>query len=246
MVNLPKGWDEIFVDQFIDLKNLSDDDMFFNRQIKILSILTDTDANDERWLDLDVEELAKSIGSLNWMKSDPTNNFKVTINDLTAIDINKLSFGEFIDLEYYFNLNYFENLSKICAIMYRKTKTNEWGDLVFEDYSNINIEKRSEVFDELPISYIYGIIDYYLTFKKKLFSTYETLFEPQIEGDEDETNYDAEDLKEMENEKAMQQWGWENVLYKLSNNDITKYDQITKMPVIFIFNQMSFIKDMKL
>jgi hypothetical protein len=69
---------------------------------------------------------------------------------------------------------------------------------------------------------------------------------PEDDQYDDEDELDEEDIEAENNEKVYRNWVWENILYKLSNGDITKYDTITAMPLIFIFNQLSFMKDMKI
>lgn len=248
-INLPKNWDSVLADQFIELKKLDDvESSFFIKQIEMLAILTDTLPDDEIWEDLDVEELSNLIKDISWLKQEPSNDFKKTIDNLTCIDINQLKFGEFIDLEHYFSSNnYYQNLFEICAIFYRQTKTNEWGKLIIEPYSNVNISERSEKFKELPITYIYGLIKYYKNYKENILKTYEKLFEPQFDTtEEDSTEYDPEDIAIIEEEKVMVKWGWENVIFKLTKGDIIKYEEITDLPLVMVLNHLSHIKDMKL
>ncbi len=248
-INLPKSWEDIYVDQFIALKKMDDSESsFFIKQINILAILTDTLPNDEMWEDLDVEELNNLIKQIKWLHTEPSNEFKKNIDNLTCIDINNISLGEFIDIEFYFSENqYYENIFKICSIFYRQTKTNDWGHIEYEPYELIDIDKRAAKFEDLKITDIYGLIKYYTDFKKLIQTTYSTHFEPIIEDvEEEDVQYDIEEQAEIENEKILSKWGWENILYKLSNGDITKYNDLTKLPVIFIFNHLSYIQEMKL
>jgi len=247
-INLPKSWEDIYVDQFIALKKMDDSESsFFIKQIKILAILTDTLPNDEMWEDLDVELLTDYIKKIKWLNTEPSNQFKKNIDEFTCIDINKLSFGEFIDLEHYFGDNqYYDNIYKICAIFYRKTKVNEWGHLEFEPYEFIDIDERASVFEDLKITDIYGIMNYFFEFKELIQTTYANHFEPIIEDTDEEVEYDIEEQAEIEKEKILSKWGWENIIYKLAKGDITKYDELTKLPIIFIFNHLSYIKDMNL
>jgi len=249
-IKLPKSWDEIYADQWVELKKLDDEESsFFIRKIKILAILTDTLPDDEKWEDLDVEELTKLIDEIKWLKYEPSNEFKKIIDDFTCIDINKLKLGEFIDLEYFFSESYIDNIFKICAILYRKTKKDEWGHLLYEPYHLIDINERSKYFEDLPISYIFGIIKYYLDFKETIISTYQLLFEPIInenEIEEEIIEYDPEEQEQIKKEEILTKWGWENVIYKLSNSDITKYDDITNLPLIFVLNHLSYMKDLNL
>lgn len=245
MIKIANSWDETFVDQYIALKDITSQG-FYESRLEVLSILSDTLSDDDMWQDMFESELSNMISNLGWLKREPTQDFSKEIDGLSIIDINTLKFGEFIDLEYYFNENYINNLPTICAILYRKTKVDEWSNIIYEPY-NYDITKRSKLFYELPITKVYGVIKYYLDFKKNITSQYDYIFEPifdeeDIEGDNE---YDEEDIEQEKAEELNKKWGWERVLYNLANEDITKYDSILEMPVIFIFNQLSFIKDIQ-
>jgi hypothetical protein len=248
-LTIPKNYDSVLVDQFIALRKLDEDNSsFFIKQIEILSILTDTLPDDEIWEDMDVEELSNITKELNWLRIEPSNDFKKKIDKYTCIDINQLTFGAFLDIEAYVNENYIKNIMNICAVLYRQTRLDDWGNLEIEPYSNINIEERAKIFEELYITDIYGIVKYYLEFKDLVTTAYNTLFEPNIPEEEIEEviEYDAEELADIEAEKIQTKWAWERILYEFADGDITKYDTILSLPVIFIFNQMAFKKEMKL
>lgn len=239
---IPKSWSEIYLDQFVSIRTLETRSIYSN-SLEILAILTDTTSNDEVWDDMDLDDMNNLINDILWLKNEPSNNFKRHIDDLEIIDINKITFGEFLDLEYYFT-DYYNNLGKICAVMYRKHRIDEWGIKRYEPYPEYDINERAMFFEDKSITDVYGIIKYYLDFKEMINKTYD-LFEPSIDDDElDEL--DEEDIEAEKQEKVYRNWVWENILHKLSNGDITKYDDILKKPIIFIFNQLSFQKDMKI
>ena len=248
MFNVPKSWDEVFLDQYQEIIKINETDSpFFIKQMNTLSILTDTLVDDDVWEDMDIEEMAIITKGLSWLKQDPSDQFKQVIDKYTIKDINTLTLGEFIDLEFFFSENYIDNLPKICAILYRQNKLDEWGNIVVEPYSVIVLNDRAKTFESLPINNIYGIIKYYLDFKEKIIETYVNIFEPTIEYDETEVvEYDEDEKIEIEKEETMTKWSWEHILNGLSDGDITKYDEITNLPLIFILNQLSFRKEMKL
>jgi hypothetical protein len=239
---IPKSWSEIYLDQFVSIRTLETKSIYSN-SLEILSILTDTSSNDAVWDDMDIDEMNDLINDIMWLKNEPTTNFKRHIGDFEIVDINKITFGEFLDLEYYFT-DYYNNLSKICAVLYRKYKIDDWGIKRYEPYPEYNLDERALLFQDMFITEIYGVIKYYLDFKELIHKTYD-LFEP-TDLDYDEEDLDEEDLEAEKSEKIYRNWVWENILHKLSNGDITKYDRITAMPLIFIFNQLSFMKDMKI
>lgn len=247
LFNLPNNWDEVYTEQFISLRNIPTDIPVFTRQIEILGILTDILPDDDIWDDMDINDLTRYIVSLKWLKQEPTTNPSKKIDEYTLLDINKITFGEFIDLEHFFT-DYYNNLPLICSILYRKTKLDEWQNIQYEKY-NYDIYTRQSFFLDQPITKVYGVLKYYLDFKNSIHNNYQSLFEPIIEEDDDyseEDITDPEELKEIEEEKKHKKWAWENILYKLSEGDITKYDAILDKPVIFIFNQMGFLKEMKI
>lgn len=247
-INIPRSWDEVFTDQFITLSKLETTEMaFYEKNMEILSILTDTMPDDECWEDMDIDELTNHIKNIKWVMTEPPSTFNKNMLNFEIIDINRLTFGEFIDLDYFFAENYYDNLTKIAAILYKKTKRDEWDNLVYEPYGKYSIDERAILFEEVKITEIFGIIRYYLDFKKELAKIYEQLFEPNFEDIEEDPDlqYEDEEKDLIRQEEMAKKWSWESVLYKLSDGDVSKYDIITEMPVIFIFNQMSFIRDMK-
>lgn len=247
-INLPNNWDEVLLDQYILLKNQGEiKNMVFSEHSRILSILTDTLPEDDVWEDMDIIEMFSLIEKLKWLNHPPTNDFKVDLNGLKVIPIETITLGEFIDLDTLFSEDYIENLPKIIGIFYRKIKEDEWGNLIYEPHGVYDFQKRGELFLESPITYFYGLINYFMGFKKMINSSYEPLFEPVIsEEDEEEQEYDAEEQEEIKREMVHKKWAWESLLHKLSGGDLTKYDTLLKMPVIFIFNQLGFRKELNI
>lgn len=227
-MNLPKNWSQIKVDQFIELHNLEESQgSLFLYQLEQLAILTDQDADD---IDITTDELVQYLTELRWSRSEPK-GLKHEINDKVFKGMD-LTLGEFIDLEHYFADDYVNNLPVIASILYRRHKVNEWGDRVLEPYK-YNPKDRESEFLELPITDIYGLIPEYLKFRENVMKAYENLFSPDLP---DDGEMDEEDLNE---EKKESKWSWELLLFSLANEDITKVDHITDLPLIFVFNFLS-------
>lgn len=247
---LPKNWDEVLLDQYILLgENKEEEYDKFDNDLRILSILTDTLPEDEVWESMDIVEFIKLVSGLEWINHPPTNDFKRDLDGFSIIPIEKITLGEFIDLDSLFSSDYIENLSKIVGIFYRKTREDEWGNIIYEPHGVYDFEKRGELFLEYPITHFYGLIKYFMEFKSLINSSYEPLFEPVIvDGDDEDVQdeYDPDEQEEIKREETFKKWAWESVLHKLSDGDITKYDRITELPVIFIFNQLGFRKEMDL
>jgi hypothetical protein len=254
LINIPKNWDECHIDQYIAIKQLEQDTemSFYSKQIEKLAILTDTMSNDDIWEDMSVEEISGLIKQLHWLRMEPSKNYKREILGMKCVEINKISLGEFLDLEYLFT-DYHSNLTKICGVLYRKTKTNEWGTEIYQPYSDVNFDKAHLPFEDLLITDVYGVIPEYLNFKELITTTYQELFEPVIQEDDSENEealnelFDEAERAEMEKqEQRNKKWGWELILRRLSNGDITKIEAILRMPLIFILNQLSMNKELPL
>jgi len=245
-LKLPKSWNDITVEQFIELRSLNNEDFdsLFSYEIECLSILTDIDVDE--FDDMEIDELSKIVKQVTFIKKQPSNIFKNEINNLTYIGLNDLKLGEFIDLEYYFANDYVKHLTYISSVLYRKTKLSEWEELIFEDYS-FNIEKRKEQFNDLPITSIYGIIAEYIKFRENFLKVYENLFNPIFDEDElDDEELDEEDIKEQEAEDKINRWSWEHTLYNLANEDVTKIKDVLELNLVFAFNILGMKKELEI
>lgn len=229
---LPKSWQQIKVDQYVELRSLREENFgsLFLFNIELLAIVMDTEADELD--DLTSDELTENINALRWIGRDPV-GMQNNVMRYNLVPLKYLSIGEFIDLESYFANDYIKNLTNICAIRYRKT----------DEKYNYDPTDRADEFNELPITDVYGIIPEYLKFREEFIKAYENLFMPDIEETED---LDAEDKKEEEEEKRLQKWSWERIIYDLCNGDITKVDQVTELPLVMVFNFLSMKHELKI
>jgi len=156
--------------------------------------------------------------------------------------LDALTLGEFIDLEHY-TMQLAENFTLLLSILYKRWKTDEWGNLVFEDYI-YKLNDRQEVFNEVSINEVFGAVYNYINYANDFKKRYENLFNPVIE--EEEFELDAEDMKAEAEEKVFTKWSWEKLLYDLSNQDLTKIDAVTDLNLIFVFNMLSMVEELQL
>ena len=84
--------------------------------------------------DLPVIELKRVMNELAWIKNEPHKKYSKTIGEYTILDFKRITWGMFIDLEYYYSKDYIVNMETICGILYRKTKIDEWGVSIIEPY----------------------------------------------------------------------------------------------------------------
>lgn len=244
---LPKSWGDIYADQFIDLKSIEiDSNGFFYRQMHILSILTETSLEDEYWGDIGVDELNVMLLSLSWLKKEPSTNFSKVIGELTYKNIESLSLGEFIHLDHYVVDGIHNNLFNICALLYRKTKQDGWGSIIYEPYDNLDIEARAVMFSECKIEDIYGIIGVIIDFKKLIEESYTNIFSKPIIIEDDGYVFSEEELADIEAEEKENEekakFSWEFTIHELTDGDITKFNSVMDLSLIFVLNQLSFRK----
>ncbi len=237
-MNLPQSWNQITLNQFIELAKLDekDFDSIFEMQVELLSVLTDEDP--EEFYDLEIDELKALIEPLKFLRQEPRVKVTKQIDKFTFKPFEKITLGEFIDTDYFTVQDKIGNIPIICAIFYRQTKLDDWGNHVFEPYK-YNIFERAEMFKEIPITSVFGVVHEYLKFRDNFTKQYENLFAPQFDEDENTNELTPEEKKEVENEKKKSKYAWESLIYNLANEDLTKVDEITNLPLTFVFNMLS-------
>lgn len=241
-MNLPRNWNEVTVNQWLELNTIDqlEYNSVFLQTIESLSILSDTDP--EELEDLDPEELIDLARKVSFIQREPSNKPKELVKGLMLKPLDRLTLGEFIDLEHY-AMQFVQNFDILLSILYKRWKTDEWGNLIFEPYS-YSIMSRKLLFHEVSINDVYGAVKNYIDYSNDFKKRYENLFNPVIE-DED-TELDEDDLKAEAEEKVFSKWSWEKLLYDLSNQDLTKIDAVTDLNLIFVFNMLSMVEELQL
>ena len=239
---LPKAWNQITIESFIELRTLSDEDGVFNYQIDVLCTLLDCYPEDLD--DITIEELEDLLMEVKFIKDEPHKNYKKEIAVYKLKPFNKITLGEFISLESYFSDNYIEKLLNIVAILYRRVRVNEWGDNVLESY-NYHSNERLDWFLDFPITDVYGLLPEYIKFRDDIIDQYKNLMSESYEDDfETDSTLDAEEQKEIEEEKKQKKWAWEQLIWSLCNEDLTKFHAVCELPLILVFNFLGMKKEL--
>lgn len=239
---LPKAWNQITIESFIELRTLSDEDGVFNYQIDVLCTLLDCFPEDLD--DITIEELEYLLIEVKFIKGEPHKNYKNEIGIYQLKPFNKITLGEFISLESYFSDNYIEKLLNIVAILYRRVRVNEWGDNVLESY-NYHSNDRLNWFLDFPITDVYGLLPEYIKFREDIIDQYKNLMSESYEEDfEPSENMDSEEQKELEEEKKQKKWAWEQLIWSLCNEDLTKFHAVCELPLILVFNFLGMKKEL--
>jgi hypothetical protein len=233
----PTSWDDISVDQFMELKSL---DFETDRdELHMISIILDLPFSQLE--DMLITDLQKYTADINFLSkplsNTPHKSIQIKGQELFKIDLNHISIGEFIDLEELFKIDYIQELPKILSILYRPLIHSDEPDLYpskpepYGDYIN----HRSKLFLEVPINYVYGVIHEYINFRNTIFKSYEGLFDDPIE--------EGEDVELTQSEKNINKWGWSLILYKICDGDPTKFDEATNVGLLLTLNMLSIQKE---
>ncbi|MEO6304666.1 MAG: hypothetical protein ABIP51_16010 [Bacteroidia bacterium] len=251
---MQKVWNNLSVETFqeISLLNKSDFKNESAYRFKIISIVYDLDIEEIEELDyLEILNKLKEISDIkNLSKKEPKSILKTTAGELCLIDLYKITIGEFIDLEFLFIDGYIKNILPILATLYRvktSSKSLLYPDSI-EPYGNY-IQHREPLFKQTRISDVYGVVNRYLEFRKMIFDTYD-LFEESKTPEPIDENLDAITRSEIAQEDAQNErvklWGWQILLLRLANNDPTKLEAATNIPLIQALNLLLMKKEMKI
>jgi len=194
--------------------------------------------------ELAIEELEELLLSVKFIRDEPPKNYKSELDKYKLKLFNKITLGEFISLEAYFSDNYILKLPNIVAILYRRVRVNEWGDETLEPY-NYHSSDRLDWFLDYPVTDVFGLLPEYIKFREGFIDQYKNLMTESYEDDfEIDSNMDAEDLKAVEEEKKQQKWGWEQLIWHLCNEDLTKFHAVCDLPLILVFNFLGMRKEL--
>lgn len=242
-ISLPKQWSDITVEQFLEISEIDKTQGVNAYNSDLLAIVTNMSYDEIDELDLD--EMVLIVAQFKWANTQPSNQYKHELLGMKIKPLCKLCLFEYIDLDYYFNNNYHTNLDKICAILYRQSKVNEWGEVVLETY-DYDIHIRAEKFLDLPITEVYGIVAEFLKFRENFLDVYQNLFgegEGSLTADEKMT-MEPEEIIEVEAEVKNSKWSWERMIYGLTNGDITKSSAVGDLPLTYVFNMLGMKKEL--
>jgi hypothetical protein len=241
---LPKSWNEIDVFQYKEVRDLYSIQEVFNREIEILAALGDINSEDIE--DLDIEDVTVMLADIKYINSEPSKNFKRQLDGYHYKPLDKLTIGEYIDLEFYFSKDYNKHIGHIASILYRQKSVNEWGVTIYEPYA-FSPRDRHELFDEYKINDIYGIIPEFISFRENFMDTYGNLFHDNTaDDDDDERPTNSQESKDLQLKKSEIKWGWERLIYSLCNEDLTKFEEVTNLPLIMTFNMLAMKKELNI
>lgn len=252
-MKLPNSWLEVKTYQFKELRALKDAGGFFNIQLETLGILADVSTDELE--DLTLEEIGALFKSVKWVLHEPkkglSNELLIDGETYYLQPFKKLTLDEFIDLEYFFQNDYLVHISHIASVFWRRIDKDKWQNISFEPYVFSPFD-RSELFDDVEITKIYGIIPEYMKYRENFMQKYAALFNTDDEPDDeklDPKEFDTiedykNELKAQEQSKKARKWGWESLIYDLCEGDFTKIKAVGELPLILVFNMLAMRKEL--
>lgn len=251
MLNLPRGWSEVTVEAYAEMVELQDEAPgVYGFMTGVLSILSGEDEEDIG--DRSAKEVRRLFESVGFLKrptqSAPARTLKVGEDVLTYKGVNSITLGELIDLTEW---NASEvNLSKMAALMYRKTKAGEWGETIVEPRV-YNLEERARLIGEKSVAEVRGVLLDFRSFNEMIRQEYAPIF-TQPESEEEEEADEMPDIRnnyreklQKQKEEAAKKHGWLRLVHEMCGDDVTKSREVLNTSAIYILNIMAMKHDLK-
>lgn len=177
----------------------------FDNLLFTLSVICDIDLSVIE--QLDVEQLQMITNKLTWIGP-------IRTNKKGGVAFNKLTTGQWIDLEMVIKNGLEDNLSYF------------FQKLVGEDVGNESITEY------------YHLINEFIEYRKDLYERFKGLFESNEGEDEQETIKSSEQLYK---DKFNDKWNWYQYLFRLANEDVLQMDKASELNFIASLNHYSFV-----
>jgi hypothetical protein len=258
MLNLPKSWGDITVDQLIEInqitkKNLSDDEFYF----EVISLLSDLPLDELELMDYDeFKLLTKDLEYLTKTPPPfkPKNKITTEAGDMYYFNQwTKLTNGEFIDLEYLImSENYMANIKLILAVLFKKQlkPRDLLSDVEWEPYTG-NLAIRANLFGNQKVVDVFGAISEFLEYRDQFYKLYEGYFGTSEPDELDDVEGEgiisrATRAKEAEKQNNYKKWGWHFLMYNLAGGDPMKFEESYKIPLTLTMNILSMRKELNI
>ena len=227
-ITIPSKLSEITLRQykaFLKVQEVETNDKILNAQI--IRIFCSVPMETVMLLKLqDVNDITKTIYDLLEQKPALVSKFKLNGNQYGFIpQLDEMSFGEYIDLDTF--IGDWDKMEKAMNVLYRPILVSLKDKYSIEDY---NIDTSEDLID-MPMDAVLGAIFFFLEFRNRLIDSYDELFGGGTSRSLDGTT------------NFGRKWGWYQSIYGLSQGDIRRFEDITKLNVHKCFMMLSFMKD---
>lgn len=228
-INLPNGWGEITIDQYYKMVDLKRDDYKYEVEYikEIIKIIIEDDIIFNSLTTDAIITIYKELSFLNEQPiQDDTRTFVIEDKTYTIINnLNEINLGDYINIEVTLENEKNTIINSLDIII---------SGLMDGDFNN----NRNNVRHNVPITIAMSVVKEYFAFRDVLLFNYSGLFGGNKE-EEGDTEFETEIGKPIFSNR----WKWFSIIERLANGDITKFDEVTKQPLISALNLLSYWKE---
>lgn len=172
-MKIPKELKEINLKQLESIANIDENATLQERRLREIAILCNMDYN-ELYYSKDVKSVTKLIDDLKWfyqLTTDDINQdvFEFNVNNINyklCKEMNELSFGQWVDLDYYISENQNNYWTMTKYIMALCSSING-VDHSYPSTAN-DLSERVSIIENLSLDIVYGYTSYFLKKKDRL------------------------------------------------------------------------------
>ena len=209
-------WSDVTVEQFADISELLQEGLTHTDLVlEVGDILIGGVPDDMPVHEFD--ELKKKIAFVSTpFSATPVQTIKDGENTYSLVRYASLNYAKWIDLDVYLTENSLsEAIAPCAAILY---------------------ETSEDVIEKLPITEVYGAIQDYIKYRKGVLEKFRGFLLAEDDEEEEDEELEETDEKPVEEEQPSSRAVWLGTVYDLANGDVTKAQDIFKLPHLLVFN----------
>lgn len=242
MERLPKSWNDVTVGAFLSAKEEESrgGDVLAVR-CGIINAISGVEVVTTRSKLDDVYEAWERVG---FFRNVPK-TYRRRAADRVFIGFETLSLAELIELEHLFESGYYLNLGKILALLYRRYRLGEFGEMVLMSFEAMDIQEEADECEGLNAADVLGVVSAYLSYRDRVQKSKPSVFgrKDQEEAAEEPEEQDEE---EAQDEKIARVWGWELLIYEAVKGDITKIPDLLRQNALIVLTFIEMKRELKL
>lgn len=245
-MELPKNWSGVSVATYLEYLELFEDNELtnFTRGLEILILLSDSDD----WEDVSTTKIGEGLSEITFINTPPTTiNQTISHCDLGKLTLklfSKLTLAEWIDLDGF--ISRFE-VDKIIALLYRRTKFDEWKEITYEPYQ-FSIKDRAKLFLDENMEKVFGVVVAFRDYRLQVLDNFKSIFSSMEDEDFEPTEEDEQYLTEREiieqresikKENITKAFAWESLIDNGTNGSWAESERFLDLPAVFVFNMLT-------
>lgn len=159
--------------------------------------------------DVDEEELATLLA----ICLVPLGSLEAAEKTIPSLDMDRLTFGQFVDLDVISHRGLKQNLAELIAVLHE--------------------QEVDEILDQ-PIDLYWPAVQEWLAFRSKLYQSYSSFFDIE----ENDAKVEGSETSSVDAARV-----WYTALIALADEDFLKVHQVAERPVIEAMNFLAYLKD---